>query len=58
MTATLAPAGTFAVLTTAPTPVSTAQPKSAAWSSGSSGSTFTSERRDTVAYSANADTPR
>src|SRR5262245_12981875 len=58
MTATLAPAGTFAVLTTAPTPVSTAQPNSAAWSSGSSGSILTIDRRDTVAYSANADTPR
>ena len=45
---------TLAVLTTAPTPVSTAQPKSAASISGSSGSILTSERRDTVAYSANA----
>ena len=55
MTATVAPAGTFAVLTTAPTPVSTAQPNSAASSSGSSGSILTSERRETVAYSANAE---
>ena len=39
---------TFAVLTTAPTPVSTAQPNSAASSSGRSAGTFTSERRDTV----------
>ena len=54
----MAPAGTCAVLTTAPTPVSTAQPNSAASSNGSSGSILTSERRDTTAYSANAEQPR
>src|SRR4051812_2156751 len=57
-TATVEPAGTRPVLITAPTPVSTAQPNSAASSSGSSGSTLTSERRDTVAYSAKPETPR
>ena len=41
--------GTRAVFTTAPTPVSTAQPKSAASSSGTSRSTFTHECRDTTA---------
>ena len=57
-TATVVPARTCAVLTTAPTPVSTAQPKSAASSSGRSfGSTFTAERRETTAYSANAEQP-
>jgi hypothetical protein len=58
ITATEAPAWTRAVFTTAPTPVSTAQPNRAASSSGSSGSTFTSDRRETVAYSAKPDTPR
>ena len=47
-----------AVLTTAPTPVSTAQPKSAASSSGRSGSMLTSERRETTANSAKPETPR
>ena len=47
-----------AVLTTAPTPVSTAQPNEAACSSATSRSTLTSERRDAVAYSAKAETPR
>ena len=58
ITAAVCPIASFAVLTTAPTPVSTAQPNSAASASGSSGSIFTSERRDTVAYSANAEQPR
>lgn len=47
------PAGMREVLTTAPTPVSMAHPNRAASANGSSGSTFTSERRETVAYSAN-----
>ena len=44
--------------TTAPTPVSTAQPNSAAISNGSAGSTFTAERAETTTWSANAETPR
>ena len=52
------PTRTCAVLTTAPTPVSTAQPNSAASSSGTSGSILTTEWRDTVAYSANTEQPR
>ena len=47
-----------AALTTAPTPVSTAQPNSAAISNGSSGSTFTAERSETTMWSAKAETPR
>ena len=47
-----------AVLTTAPTPVITAQPNSAASANGRSGSTRTSERRETVVNSANPETPR
>jgi hypothetical protein len=39
-------------------PVRTAQPKSAAWSNGSSGSIFTADLWETVAYSAKAETPR
>ena len=57
MTATVEPARTCAVFTTAPTPVSTAQPKSAASSSANSGSIFTAERRETTAASANAEQP-
>src|SRR3954465_16015669 len=57
ITATLEPAWTRAVLMTAPTPVITAQPNRAASSSGSSRSIFTSERRDTTEYSANAEQP-
>jgi hypothetical protein len=49
---------TLAVFSTAPTPVKTAQPNSAASSNGNSGSIFTSDRRDTTAYSANAEQPR
>ena len=56
--ATDAPSRTCAVLTTAPTPVSTAQPNSAASSSGTLESIFTSECRDSVAYSANTEQPR
>ena len=48
-TATADPALTPDVLTTAPTPVNTAQPNKAASTRGSSGSTLTSERRETVA---------
>jgi len=49
MTATEEPAGIWAVLNTAPTPVSTAQPNRAASFNGRSLSTLTSECRDTVA---------
>jgi hypothetical protein len=45
-------------LITAPTPVITAQPNKAASSSGSLRSILTSDRRDTVAYSAKAEQPR
>ena len=48
-TATDWPGSTFAVLTTAPTPVSTAQPNRAASSSGRSGSIFTQDSRATTA---------
>jgi hypothetical protein len=58
ITATLEPADTFAVLITAPTPVKTAHPNKAASSSGYSLSIFTSDLRETVAYSAKAETPR
>ena len=56
-TATDAPAGTRAVLTTAPTPVITAQPKIAATSGGTSGSIRTTELGTTTARSANAEIP-
>ena len=56
-TATVAPAGTLAVLTTAPTPVITAQPKIAATSGGTSGSIRTTELGTTTARSANAEIP-
>ena len=42
-TATDAPASTFAVFTTAPTPVVTVQPKNAAFSNGSEWSILTSD---------------
>ncbi len=45
MTATVDPGATFAVLNTAPTPVVTAQPISAARSSGMSSRIFTSAAR-------------
>src|SRR3972149_1702334 len=51
-TATVAPGSTLAVLNTAPTPVVTAQPTSAARSSGTFGSIFTTLSTDSVAYSA------
>src|SRR3954468_21856433 len=51
-TATLAPGSTFAVLNTAPTPVVTAQPTSAARSNGIFGSIFTRLSTCNVAYSA------
>ena len=57
-TATLRSGGRSAVLTTAPTPVITAQPNTAADSKLSERSTRTSDSRRTVAYSANAETPR
>ena len=56
-TATVSPARTFAVFTAAPTPVSTAQPNSAAISCGISASIFTSEWREITACSAKAETP-
>ena len=46
------------MLTTAPTPVSTAQPNRAASSSGRSGSIFTQDSRATTAWVAKAATPR
>ena len=54
----IAPIGMRAVFTTAPTPVRTAQPKSAASTKGTAGSMRTTERRDITARSAKADTPR
>ena len=51
------PAATRAVLTTAPTPVITAQPKIAATSGGTSGSIRTTELGTTTARSANAEIP-
>ena len=53
-TATDVPARTCAVFTTAPTPVSTPQPNSAACSNGSSDHLI-ADRRDTTACVANAD---
>ena len=57
-TATDWPGSTLAVLTTAPTPVSTAQPNSAASSSGRSGSILTQDSRAATAWVAKAETPR
>src|SRR5258706_287958 len=51
-TATVEPGSTLAVLNTAPTPVVTAQPTSAARSSGIFGSIFTTLSTESVAYSA------
>src|SRR6266542_4277489 len=48
-TTALRPGRSWAVFTTAPTPVSTAQPNSAAISGGSDGSIFTADRADTTA---------
>ena len=57
-TATLWPVCTSAELTTAPTPVSTAQPNSAATSKGRASGIFTAEWVLTTMCSAKADTPR
>src|SRR4051812_49523354 len=51
-TSTLWPARTFAVLSTAPTPVITAQPTSAACSSGTPSGTGITARSDTTVSSA------
>src|SRR5438477_11324318 len=56
-TATLEPGWTFAVLNTAPTPVVTPQPTSAATSSGIFASILIRFSADTVAYSAIAPQP-
>jgi len=56
-TATLDPGCTLAVLNTAPTPVVTPQPTSAAHSNGILGSTLMRFSADTVAYSAIAPQP-
>ena len=57
MTATVDPACTRAPLTTDPMPVITAQPSSAARSSGSSSGTFTTALRCTTICSAKAPSP-
>ena len=51
-TATVLPGGTRAVFVTAPMPVSTAQPTSAALSSGASAGSFTTERAGATTSSA------
>src|SRR3954466_13723362 len=56
-TATLAPDSTLAVLNTAPTPVVTPQPTSAAHSAGIFGSTLIKFSTETVAYCAIAPQP-
>ncbi|SLJ82234.1 Uncharacterised protein [Mycobacteroides abscessus subsp. abscessus] len=48
----------FAEFNSAPPPVSTAHPKTAATSGGTSSGTGTTDRRSTTACVANADTPR
>ncbi len=53
-TITVAPAGTLAVLRTAPTPVWMAQPRTDATSSGVSDGTFTAAVTGTTVYSAKA----
>ena len=58
MTATLRSGGNRAVLTTAPVPVMTAQPNTAASSKLNERSTRTSESRETTAWSAKAETPK
>src|SRR5260221_12641704 len=55
--ATELPPGTFAVFTTAPTPVRTAQPNSPASWAGNEESTLMADRRDTTAYSSYRDSP-
>ena len=57
MTATVAPGGTFAVLNTAPRPVVTAQPTSAATSTGTLSSIFNSACSGRSICSANPPTP-
>ena len=57
-TAAEAPCGIAAVLTTAPTPVITAQPNSAASAKGRSDGTRTSEFAASTAYCAKPETPR
>ena len=56
-TSTVAPASTRAVLSTAPTPVWTAQPITHAVSSGVSAGTFTAPVSFAIAYSAKPPTP-
>jgi hypothetical protein len=56
-TATVSPAFTSAVFTAAPTPVTTAQPNSAASCIGTSAGIFCTELRGTTAYSAKHDSP-
>ena len=56
-TATASPGRTTAVLRTAPAPVRTAHPKTAATSSGTSSGRVTSERGETTVSSENAETP-
>jgi hypothetical protein len=56
-TATLLPILTLAALTTAPTPVITPQPSSAAFSSGKSGGIFTTAASGMVDSCANVETP-
>ena len=58
ITATVAPSGTAAVLSTEPTPVATAQPTMATRSSGASSRILTAPERGTTTRSANEDTPR
>ena len=53
-TRTVAPSSTFAVLSTAPTPVWTAQPITHATSSGTSAPTFTTPASGIIASSAHA----
>ena len=56
-TAIWPPGGTCAVFSTAPTPVTTAQPKIAASSSGTSSGILISAFCATTAYWANTDSP-
>jgi hypothetical protein len=58
MTATVAPAGTWAVLRTAPTPVAMAHPMRQSASSGASRRTFTAPEAGTTTRSAKAEVPR
>ena len=58
MTRTLAPGSTWAVFITAPIPVITEQPMSAATSKGTSGSIFTTPSTGSTVRSAKQETPR